>query len=107
MENSSFREKVQQLEKELAKNAKSLEEAVNPSSGAGMSWMTISAIATPIIAFLGLYLLSPGFVCTGPVKNSKNKKSVRSTKRVFLYSLGISVLVWLSMYTYTSYFPKA
>lgn len=104
MENVSFREKIQQLEKELAKNAKSLEDTVAPASS-GMSWLTISAITAPIVVFLSLYLFSPKFVCLPASKNSK--KSVRSTKRVFLFSLGVSILIWMSLYGYSQYSMKA
>lgn len=89
---STFRDKVQQLEQELAKCNKTIE------SCGGLSNVAIGSIAAPIVIFLALYFLSPGFV---KVKNGK--KDVRSFKKVIIWSFLISTVAWASIYGYSQY----
>lgn len=95
---SDFRAKIQQLEQELAKSAKIVE---NPPSVGGMntpSMMTIASIIAPIIYFATLYFWSPKIVSV-----KSGKKHERSLKKVFLASLTLTILTWVGMYGYTSY----
>lgn len=89
---STFRDKVQQLEQELARCNKTIE-----SSG-GLSNIAIGSIVAPIVIFLALYFLSPGFV-----KVKTGKKDVRSFKKVVVWTILISTIAWGSIYGYSQY----
>jgi ABC-type glucose/galactose transport system permease subunit len=68
----------------------------NPNVKSCVPKLTIFAIAAPVLVFLLLYFFQPSIV-----KVKDGIKMVRSTKRVFLYTLGITLVIWALMYAYS------
>ena len=58
--------------------------------------LIIVGVATPIIWFIVLYMLQPGFV-----QVKEGDKYVRSNRRVVNWTLILTILVWISLYLYT------
>lgn len=88
-----FREKINQLQKEINK----LEANLVACSGTTQcKILMIVAGITPIIIFLTLYLASPGFVT-----NIVKKKTVLSIWKVSMWTSIITLVIWLMLYGYT------
>lgn len=57
---------------------------------------TVAAIAAPFIAGLGLYFLQPSFV-----QKQEGGKYVRDSKKILLWTLGLSMIVWIALFLFT------
>jgi len=57
---------------------------------------TVIAIAAPFIAGLGLYFLQPSFV-----QKQEGGKYVRDSKKMLLWTIGFSALVWIALFLFT------
>jgi hypothetical protein len=92
MSSSDFREKVKQLESELAKAQTSC------AASSSISGTIILAVAAPIVAFLALYIIKPSFV-----EEEDNGKTERSLKKVLMWATAITLVVWGCIYGYSMY----
>lgn len=87
---SGYREKVQALQNELRKAESALgSEKCIPTS-------YIAAAVAPVLIFLVLFFLSPSFV-----QRKEGSKYVRDMKRVFAWTTGLTVVLWIGMYLFT------
>lgn len=57
---------------------------------------TVVAIAAPFVAGLGLYLLQPSFV-----QKQEGGKYVRDSKKTLLWTLGLSMVIWIALFLFT------
>jgi len=89
---AQFRERVNRLKMEL--NAAQRDASTEKC----LPMMLIAAALTPIATFLGLYFISPGFV---QEESPAGNKTERSTKKVFIWTLGISLICWALMYAWS------
>lgn len=60
-------------------------------------YLLIISGVLPVFVFLILFFLSPGFVQT----EDDEGQYVRSTKKVFYWTLIFSVLLWIGLYLYS------
>ena len=88
----NFREKVQQLQAELEKAKAAL------SSETCTPLTTIIAVVTPVVIFLALFFVTPSFVTV-----DDEGKPVRNIKKVFMWTVGLTLVVWAGLYGYTRY----
>lgn len=89
---ATFREKVASLEQQVKKFEG---EKCIPT-------MAIAAAVIPLLIFLVLFFLQPGFV-----QRTEGNKSVRSVQKVFIYTLVISLIAWALMYCYSFFTGSA
>ncbi len=68
-------------------------------------YMITSLVVVPLVIFVILYLMSPSFVMTQEiVKETANPdKSIRSSGKVFMWTIGLTLLVWGAIYGYCRY----
>jgi hypothetical protein len=92
MSSTEFREKVKQLESELAKAQTSC------AASSSISGTIILAVAAPIVAFLALYIIKPSFV-----EEEDNGKTERSLKKVLMWTVAITLVAWGCIYGYSVY----
>jgi len=88
---SDFRDKVKQLEQELAKAQTSI------ATSSCISGTIILAVAAPIVSFLALYLIKPWFV------DEDGGKSERSLKKVIMWTVVLTLITWGCIYGYSVY----
>jgi len=58
--------------------------------------MLIAGIAAPILIWLILYFVQPGFV-----SEKEGSKKVRSKTKIFYWTVLFTVLIWIGMYLWT------
>lgn len=58
--------------------------------------LAIVGLIAPLIVFLALYFLQPSFV-----QSKDGDEYVRSTSKVFYWTLGLTVLLWISLYLFS------
>lgn len=92
---SEFKEKIKQLQAELAKTEASLQS----DTSMPMTWIIAAVI--PVILFVALYFISPSFV-----KNKDSGKEVRSTGKVFAWTAIVTIVAWACIYGYTLYISQ-
>jgi hypothetical protein len=61
-----------------------------------MPTMMIAGMIVPLAVLLVLFFLQPSFV-----QKKEGKKSIRDGKKIFFYTVGITIMAWLAMYLYT------
>lgn len=87
---------------EFAKKVSQLQEAIDGHTSQlatkekCLPMVLMIAAAVPLVVFLVLYFLQPGFV-----KKKDGGKSVRSGTKVFLWTLFVTVVAWVALYLYT------
>lgn len=88
---TTFRQKTAQLEQSIAKTSQTLKakERCFPT-------MLIAAAVFPLIIFGILFFWQPSIV-----QRKEGSKNVRDNKKVFYWTLGLTVLVWAGMYGYS------
>ena len=86
-----FAQKIEDLQKQIssASGKASKKEKCIPT-------MIIAAIAVPILAWVLLYFLQPSFV-----QKKEGNKYVRSAAKVFYWTVGVTVVIWIAMYLFT------
>lgn len=89
---ASYREKVQALQNEL----KRAESSLGPEKCIPMT--SIAAAVAPVLFFLALYFITPGFV-----RRSEGGKEVRDMKKVFMWTVILTLVSWGGMYLFTYY----
>ena len=57
------------------------------------------AIATPFVLWIILYFMKPSIVM-----KQDGDKQVRNTTKIFMWTIGLSILVWGGLYGYSKYF---
>ena len=87
---ASYREKVQQLQGELRKAEGIL------GSEKCIPTMAIAAAVAPVLIFLVLFFLSPSFV-----QRKEGSKYVRCLKKVFMWTVILTLVIWGGMYLFT------
>ena len=87
----TFAEKVSELQHSI-----DLETRKVASTERCFPTMLIASIATPFLLLLLLFFLQPSFV-----QRKEGEKYVRDGRRIFYWTVGITVVVWLAMYLYT------
>lgn len=92
MSSLDFREKVKQLESELAKAQTSC------AASSFISGTIILAVTAPIVVFLALYIIKPSFV-----EEEDNGKTKRSIKKVLMWTVAITMAAWGCIYGYSVY----
>lgn len=80
---------------ELQAKLDACEVTVKKSEGA-MSPLLVTAMVAPMILFTLLYMLKPSFVTSEDAKGTR----VRDKKKVFLWTLGVTLLLWGALYLY-------
>ena len=58
--------------------------------------MMIAAACIPLFTIVVLYFLQPSFI-----NNKEGDRYVKSTKKLFVWTAGITVLSWIAMYLFT------
>jgi hypothetical protein len=88
---SSFKERVEGLEKKLqeATQGVSKQDSCFPT-------LMVIGIAIPFVLLLLLFFLQPSFV-----QKKEGTKYVRDGKKVFYWSLGITLVMWVGLYLYS------
>ena len=86
-----FERKVNELSDQIKKLKGDVQEQCVPR-------MMIFAIALPIVLWLTLFFLHPGFV-----SKKEGNKIVRDKTKIFQYTIGITVVGWVLMYMYSYY----
>jgi len=92
VKSSQYREKIAHLRNELNKAEGLL------GSEKCIPTMTIAAVVVPVLIFLVLFFLSPRFV-----QRKEGSKYIRCLKKVFLWTVILSIILWVTMYLYTYY----
>ena len=87
---STYRDKVQQLQGELHKAQDVL------GSEKCLPTMAIAAAAAPLLLFLIIFFLSPSFV-----QRKEGSKYIRCLKKVFMWTIILTLMVWAGMYLFT------
>lgn len=88
---SNFKDKVEELQRKLDSATKSVKE-----SESCFPMLMIVGIVTPFILLLLLFFLQPSFV-----QKKESNKYVRDGKKIFYWSLGLTIIVWLGLYLYS------
>lgn len=88
---SSYRQKVAQLEQSIAQTSQTVK-----SKERCIPYMIIAGAIFPVLLGLILYFAQPAIVQT-----KEGGKMVRSTKKLFYWTIGITLLVWCLMYGYS------
>lgn len=88
---SSFKDKVASLEQATAESAKKIssKEWCFPT-------LMIAGIAAPFLLLILLFFLQPSFV-----QRQEGDKYVRDGRKVFYWSIAMTLILWLGMYLYT------
>lgn len=89
-ETTSYRDKIARLRGELGKAEELL------GSEKCIPTISIAAAAAPVLIFLMLFFLSPSFV-----QRKEGTKYTRCLKRVFMWTVILSILVWTGMYLFS------
>lgn len=89
---TDFRDKVKQLEAELAKAQNSI------NSESCISGATILVTVSPIVIALALYLIRPWFV-----EEKDGDKSERSLKKTVMWTVILTLVTWGCIYGYSAY----
>jgi hypothetical protein len=87
----TFAEKVSELQNQIDLETKKIS-----SSERCFPTMLIAGIVTPFLLLLILFFLQPSFV-----QRKEGEKYVRDGRRIFYWTLGVTLVVWLAMYLYT------
>jgi hypothetical protein len=87
----SFKERVAGLEKKLQEATKN----VSSQEGCFPTTMVIG-IAIPFVLLLLLFFLQPSFV-----QKKEGAKYVRDGKRIFYWTIGITLVMWIGLYLYS------
>jgi len=111
---SKFEDKVSELEKQISNLTEKLENTpvspVTPSSTSNLkenicstlkhcSLKLYSIVAViPVVLFMFLYFVKPRFV-----KSKVGSKYVRSNKKVFSWTIFLSIILWGFVYGYNKY----
>lgn len=93
---NSYRDKIAALEREI-----------NDCTGGSYSTIgwgclptsVIIGIVSPFVIWILLYFISPGFV----KKQDNNGDVVRDTKKVFIWSIILTLILWVLLYLITSF----
>lgn len=87
----SFKEKVDQLQKSIDDSAKkvSAKEWCFPT-------LMVAGIATPFLLLIILFFLQPSFV-----QRHDGEKYVRDGRKIFYWTIAMTLILWLGMYLYT------
>ena len=91
MASKSWEDKIAELETRLSECSKKVKCADAPC----MSPQVIICLVAPILIFLALYFLKPSFV-----QRSDGGKAQRNTKKVFLFTLLFTAIIWGLVYCY-------
>lgn len=93
---SSFKDKVAQLERETQESSRKMssKESCFPT-------LMIVGIAAPFLLLILLFFLQPSFVQRQENDGAGNVKYVRDGRKVFYWSLALTLLLWLGLYLYT------
>ena len=88
---ASFKDKVAQLEQATAESARkvSSKEWCFPT-------LMIAGITAPFLLLILLFFLQPSFV-----QRKEGDKYVRDGRKVFYWSIAMTLILWLGMYLYT------
>lgn len=88
---STFQEKIERLQASLDEKTKSVsaKEKCFPT-------LLVTGIAVPFLLFIILFFLKPSFV-----QKQEGNKYVRDHRKIFFYSMALTLLVWLGMYLYS------
>ena len=92
-DSNKFQRAVAELQEQLDKCNVSVNKKDNCFSS-----LVVIGVITPIILFLMLYFVQPGFVTS-----EQGGKRVRDKKKVFFWTIGVTLLVWASLYFYAYY----
>lgn len=92
MSKSTWEEKIAALEEQLSQCSNKVKKCDTPC----MTPQIAICIAAPVLLFLALYFLRPSFVM-----RSDGGKPQRNTKKVFLYTLLFTAIVWAAVYGYS------
>ena len=92
---NAFRDRVKQLEGEMHRLQKTLN---NDGSESSLSFTTMISCAVPVLVLLGLYSFSPSIVM-----EDDNGKQVRSTKKLLMWSTVITIVILGGIYGYNAY----
>jgi hypothetical protein len=87
----SFKEKVEQLEKATAENSKKVS-----SKDWCFPTLMVAGIAAPFLLLILLFFLQPSFV-----QRKEGDKYVRDGRKVFYWTIAMTLILWLGMYLYT------
>ena len=87
-----YRDKVARLKRELDL----LEQSSGDAPEKCIPTMYIAAGIAPVLVFLILWFLSPGFV-----QKKEGEKYSRSTSKVFMWTLLSTAMLWIGMYVFT------
>jgi uncharacterized membrane-anchored protein len=93
-ESAKLDELSAQIEK-LKKNISGVESNVSKKEKC-FPTTTVVAIAAPFVAGLGLYMIQPSFV-----QKQEGGKYVRDSKKMLLWTLGLSMVVWIALFLFT------
>lgn len=88
---SPFARRVRELESHLA----SATEKVAPGAKC-VPTMLIAGLVAPLLIFLVLFFLQPSFV-----QRKEGTKYARDGKKVFYWTLGLTLAIWFAMYVFT------
>lgn len=94
---AEYREKINQLQDELKKVQTTAEV------GRPYSMTTIAACATPLLIFILLFIATPFFV----KEKNEDDEDVRSVKKVFIYTLVFTLVVWGGLYYYQNVYTSS
>lgn len=87
----NYRDKVEQLENLLGEHQSKVQ-----SKQKCLPTMMIAGAITPVILFLLFFFIKPSFV-----QVKEGNKFVRSGKKVFMYTIVLTLVTWLGMYLFT------
>lgn len=87
----SFADKVSELQSRI-------EDETKKVAGAERCFptMLVAGIVTPFLILLVLFFLQPSFV-----QRKEGEKYVRDGRRIFYWTIGVTLVFWLAMYLYT------
>jgi hypothetical protein len=88
---ASFEDKVNELQAQLDQGSKKIKAA-----DSCYPTLMIAGIAAPFLLLIILFFLQPSFV-----QVKEGDKYVRSGRKVFYWSVALTLLIWLGMYLYT------
>lgn len=88
---SSFESQVQALQERINK-----QESKIASKEKCLPTMLIAGIVVPFLLWALLYFLQPSFV-----QKKDGTKYIRDGTKVFYYTVGITLVIWVAMYLFT------
>ena len=89
---STFDKKINELEKSLN------EAKTNMKNKKCIPYVVIVGIIIPFLTWIVLYMSKPSFI-----KNTDDEEQKTNMKKLFLYTVLITVLFWAGLYGYSYY----